>query len=144
MTEPYVQDFALTLDRFLEHAAKWHPEGRGHHGSTGSRSITRISYVELLAHSKRLSAGLLELGVERGDRVATLAWNTQAHVEAWYGIAGIGAIVHTLNPRLAADTLAAMVRQAECRLMIVSASLAPMRCRARTARADNRADHRHR
>lgn len=125
MTEPYVQDFALTLDRFLEHAAKWHPEA-GVITSTGSRSITRISYVELLTRSKRLSAGLLELGVERGDRVATLAWNTQAHVEAWYGIAGIGAIVHTLNPRLAADTLAAMVRQADCRLMIVSASLAPL------------------
>lgn len=125
MTEPYVQDFALTLDRFLEHAAKWHPEA-GVITATGNGATTRITYVELLKRSKQFSAGLLKLGVKQGDRVATLAWNTQAHVEAWYGIAGVGAMVHTLNPRLAADTLAAMVRQAECRLMIVSASLAPL------------------
>lgn len=61
-----------------------------------------------------------------GDRIATLAWNTQAHVEAWYGIAGMGAIVHTLNPRLTVEALASMVRQAECKLLIVSASLMPM------------------
>jgi acyl-CoA synthetase (AMP-forming)/AMP-acid ligase II len=66
------------------------------------------------------------LGVKLGDRVATLAWNTQGHVEAWYGIAGMGAVVHTLNPRLSPETLASMVRQAECRLLVVSASLAAM------------------
>lgn len=125
MTHPYVQDFPLTLNQFLEHAARWHP-----HASvvtaTGAGATSRITYEDLLARSLRFSAGLVELGVRFGDRVATLAWNTQAHVEAWYGIAGIGAIVHTLNPRLAPETLAKMVAQAECKLIIVSASLAPM------------------
>lgn len=125
MTSPYVQDFALTLNRFLEHAAKWHPEA-GVVTATGSGQTTRISYAELLGRSRRFSAGLLELDIAEGDRVATLAWNTQAHVEAWYGVAGIGAVVHTLNPRLAPETLAAMVRQAECRLLIVSANLVDM------------------
>jgi 3-(methylthio)propionyl---CoA ligase len=125
MSAPYVQDYALTLNRFLEHAAKWHPEA-GLVTATESGATTRISYAELLTLSQTFSSGLQALGVRAGDRVATLAWNTQAHVEAWYGIVGLGAVVHTLNPRLALETLASMVRQAECRLLIVSASLAPM------------------
>jgi fatty-acyl-CoA synthase len=123
MMQPYVQDFPLTLNRFLEHAARWHPKA-GVVTATGAGASTRISYEDLLVRSQKLSTGLLELGVRAGDRVATLAWNTQGHVEAWYAIAGIGAVVHTLNPRLGAATLASMVRQAECRLLIVASSLA--------------------
>lgn len=125
MISPYVQDYALTLNRFLEHAAKWHPNA-GVVTATGGGEAIRVSYAELLERSLRFSAGLRKLGVRHGDRVATLAWNTQAHVEAWYGIAGIGGVVHTLNPRLAIETLANMVRQAECKLLVVSASLAQM------------------
>lgn len=123
MTDPYVQDFSLTLNGFLEHAARWHPEA-GVVTACGGGTTTRITYPELLRQSRRFSAGLIALGVKQGDRIATLAWNTQAHVEAWYGVTGIGAVVHTLNPRLATDTLASMVRQAECRLLIVSADIA--------------------
>ncbi|MDP3740482.1 MAG: AMP-binding protein [Hyphomonadaceae bacterium] len=125
MTDPYVQDFPLTLNRFIEHAARWHPEA-GVVTARGDGGTSRVTYEELLTRSRRFSAGLRELGIRHGDRVATLAWNTQEHVGAWYGIAGIGAVVHTLNPRLAVATLAAMVRQAECRLLVVSASLASM------------------
>lgn len=125
MISPYVQDYALTLNRFLEHAAKWHPHA-GVVTATGEGAAIRVTYAQLLERSLRFSAGLRKLGVRYGDRVATLAWNTQAHVEAWYGIAGIGGVVHTLNPRLAIETLANMVRQAECRLLVVSASLAAM------------------
>jgi len=125
MTQPYVQDYALTLNRFLEHAARWAPSA-GVVTALGGGATTRISYEALLASSLRFSASLQHLGVRKGDRIATLAWNTQAHVEAWYGVAGIGAIVHTLNPRLAIETLAVMVRQAECDFLIVSASLAAM------------------
>jgi fatty-acyl-CoA synthase len=125
MTHPYVQDFPLTLNRFLEHAARWHPKA-GVVTATAAGLSTRLSYEDLLSRSQTFSSALSGLGVKLNDRVATLAWNTQAHVEAWYGIAGIGAVVHTLNPRLAIETLASMVRQADCRLIIVSASLAPM------------------
>jgi acyl-CoA synthetase (AMP-forming)/AMP-acid ligase II len=125
MTDPYVQDFPLTLNRFIEHAARWHPQA-GVVTAWGDRGTSRVTYEELLTRSRRFSAGLHELGIRRGDRVATLAWNTQAHVEAWYGIASIGAVVHTLNPRLAVEMLAEMVRQSECRLLVVSASLASM------------------
>lgn len=123
MTDPYVQDYALTLNGFLEHAARWHPQA-GVITARGGGESTRITYPDLLNASRRFSSGLKALGISHGDRVATLAWNTQAHVEAWYGITGIGAVVHTLNPRLATETLASMVRQAECRLLIVSADIA--------------------
>src|SRR5690348_2879223 len=122
---PYVQNFALTLNKFLEHAAKWHPDA-GVVTATGGGAVVRTSYKDLLAASRRFSRGLIDLGIAPGDRVATLAWNTCAHIEAWYGVSGIGAIVHTLNPRLSPDTLAAMVRKAECRMIVVSASLAEM------------------
>jgi len=125
MTTPYVQDYALTLNRLLEHAAKWYPKA-GVVTATDSGAFTRLTYEQLLTRSQAFSSGLRQLGVRFGDRVATLAWNTQAHVEAWYGIAGMGAVVHTLNPRLATETLASMVRQAECRLLVVASSLARM------------------
>lgn len=125
MNIPYVQDYALTLNRFLEHAAKWHPNA-GVVTATGEGGAIRVSYAQLLERSLRFSAGLRKLGVMPSDRIATLAWNTQAHVEVWYGIAGIGGVVHTLNPRLAIETLASMVRQAACKLLVVSGSLASM------------------
>ena len=123
MTIPYVQDYSLTLNKFLEHAARWRPEA-GVITARGNGETSRTGYGELLERSRSFSAGLLALRIRPGDRVATLAWNTQEHVEAWYGISGIGAVIHTLNPRLSVDTLGAMVRLAECRLLVVAANLA--------------------
>ncbi|HPI47742.1 MAG TPA: AMP-binding protein [Hyphomonadaceae bacterium] len=123
MTIPYVQDYSLTLNKFLEHAARWRSDA-GVITARGNGETSRTGYGELLERSRSFSAGLLALGIRPGDRVATLAWNTQEHVEAWYGISGIGAVIHTLNPRLSVDTLGAMVRLAECRLLVVAANLA--------------------
>jgi fatty-acyl-CoA synthase len=86
----------------------------------------RVSYAELKGRSLRISAMLRDFGIGFGDRVATLAWNTQAHVEAWYAIMGIGAVCHTLNPRLTAAQLASMLAQSGCRLIVASADLAPL------------------
>ena len=69
---------------------------------------------------------LLRLGVLQGDRVATLCWNTQAHMECWYGIMGMGAACHTLNPRLTAEQIAWMLGQSEAEILIVSADLATL------------------
>jgi 3-(methylthio)propionyl---CoA ligase len=125
MIDGAMQPFALTLDKFLRHAAKWHPTAEvATAGSEGE--IARIGYAALMARSLKVSAVLAGLGVRPGDRVATLAWNTQAHVEAWYAIMGMGAVCHTLNPRLTVDQLAAMAIQSEPRLIIASADLAPL------------------
>ncbi len=125
MTDGAMQEFALTLEKFLDHAAKWHRDAQVVTGREGGR-VDRIGYADLRARSLRISATLRDFGVRQGDRVATLAWNTQAHVETWYGIIGMGAVCHTLNPRLTAAQTAAMLSQSACRILIVSADLVPL------------------
>jgi len=125
MIDGAMQEFALTLEKFLDHAARWHPRKEVVTGRDDGR-IDRVSYAELRARSLKISAMLGDLGVRFGDRVATLAWNTQAHVETWYAIMGMGAVCHTLNPRLTAAQTAAMLVRSECRVLVVSADLAPL------------------
>lgn len=125
MTDGAMQDFALTLDKFLDHAAKWHPATEVV-TALDDGSTRRIGYAELRRRAKRVSAVLAQLGARRGDRIATLAWNTQAHLESWYAIMGMGAVCHTLNPRLTAEQLAWMVGQSEAAILIASADLAPL------------------
>jgi acyl-CoA synthetase (AMP-forming)/AMP-acid ligase II len=120
-----MQSFPLTLNQFLEHAAKWHPRAEVVTARGGGR-IDRIGYAELRERSLRISAVLKGFGVRQGDRVATLAWNTQAHVEVWYAIMGMGAVCHTLNPRLTCAELAAMAARSEARVLFASADLAPL------------------
>jgi fatty-acyl-CoA synthase len=120
-----MQDYALTLDKILAHAAKWHP-----HAEVVTRresgAVDRVGYDELHRRARKVSVVLRGLDVRKGDRVATLAWNTQAHVEAWYAIMGMGAVCHTLNPRLICAQLAAMLRKSGARVLIVSADLLPL------------------
>jgi acyl-CoA synthetase (AMP-forming)/AMP-acid ligase II len=116
-----MQSYALTVDKFLDHAAKW----------TGAREVVtaeagRISYAALRVRSNRLSGAFAHLGLTFGDRVATLAWNTQHHVEVYFAAMGAGLVCHTLNPRLTAAHLAAMVNEAEDRVLAVASSLSPM------------------
>src|SRR5690606_2906032 len=83
-------------------------------------------YATLRARSRRLSSVLSGLGIGAGDMVATLAWNTQAHVEAWFAIMGMGAVCHTLNPRVGEAHLVGMLGQSEARVLLVAADLAPL------------------
>ncbi|WP_197911678.1 AMP-binding protein [Kineobactrum salinum] len=123
-----MQAYALTVDKFLDHAAKWHPQVEVVTGREGNRA-DRVSYAELRQRSHKVSVVLAGLGVGEGDRVATLAWNTQAHVEVWYGVMGMGAVCHTLNPRLTEAHLAAMVVKSQARVLVAGADLAPLACR---------------
>jgi fatty-acyl-CoA synthase len=117
-----MQDYPLTLNRFLDHAGRWHPEAEVV-TARGDGSIDRIGYRALRERSLGVSALMASMGIDRGDTVATLAWNTRAHVEAWYAIMGIGAVCHTLNPRLTVDQLAAMANQSAAKILIVSDDL---------------------
>jgi fatty-acyl-CoA synthase len=113
-----MQSYALTVDKFLDHAAKW----------SGAREIVtagagRIGYAALRSRANRLSGAFAKLGLGLGGRIATLAWNTQHHLEVYYGAMGAGLVCHTLNPRLTVQHLAAMVNEAEDRLLAVSAGL---------------------
>ncbi|MEH6664474.1 MAG: AMP-binding protein [Brevundimonas sp.] len=125
MIDGEMQSFPLTLDRFLDHAAKWHP-GVEVVTARGDGSSARIGYAALAARSRKVSGVLTGMGVRAGDRVATLAWNTQAHVETWYAIMGMGAVCHTLNPRLTEAQLADMATQSQARILIAGADLAPL------------------
>ncbi|WP_296816743.1 AMP-binding protein [Brevundimonas sp.] len=137
MTDGEMQAYPLTLDKFLDHAAKWSGEAEVVTGRADAEPL-RIGYAALRERSRKVSAVLTGLGVGKGDRVATLAWNSQAHLEAWYGIVGIGAVCHTLNPRLTEAQLASMVGQSQARLLIASSDLAPLarRIAARTPTLD--------
>ncbi len=120
-----MQPYALTVDKFLDHAAKWCGERQVVTAEAG-RATGRIGYAALRERSNRLSGALAALGLSPGDRIATLAWNTQHHLEVYYAIMGAGMVCHTLNPRLTAAHLAAMINEAEDRAIAVASSLAPL------------------
>jgi fatty-acyl-CoA synthase len=120
-----MQAFPLTLDRILDHAAKWHPEAEVVTAGEGGIN-RRVGYALLAQRARKVSRVLRGFGVVLGTRVATLAWNSQSHVEAWYAIMGMGAVCHTLNPRLTATQLAWMLGQSNARTLIVAADLLPL------------------
>jgi fatty-acyl-CoA synthase len=96
--------------------------------ATGSE-LTRARYGEVIERVDRLAAGLHDLGVREGDRVATLSWNTQAHLEAYLAAPCMGAVLHTLNLRLFPDQLAYIVTHARDRVIVVDDVLVPLLAR---------------
>jgi fatty-acyl-CoA synthase len=118
-----MQNWPLTVDKILDHAKAWHGDRE-----IVSRSIegpiVRSTYTQVHERAKRLSNALKGLGIKPGDRVATLAWNTARHIEAWYGIMGIGAVCHTLNPRLFAEQLCYIINHAEDRIIFTDLTFA--------------------
>lgn len=119
-----MQPYALTLDKFLDHAAKWH--GTADVVTGGDAGSARIVYAGLRERANRLSGAFAALGLRPGDHLATLAWNSQAHMECWYGAIGVGIVCHTLNPRLSWVHLAGMIHEAQNRVLAVSPGLAPL------------------
>src|SRR5580704_4378374 len=120
-----MQTWPLTVDKILDHAKNWHGDRE-----VVSRSIegpiVRTNWGQIHDRARRLSNALLGLGVTSGDRIGTLAWNTARHIETWYGIMGIGAVCHTLNPRLFAEQLCYIINHAEDRIIFVDLTFAPI------------------
>ena len=121
-----MQDYSLTVDRFLDHAAKWHGATPVITGVAGGGSGSLIGYADLRERANRLSGALLDLGLTAGDKLATLGWNTHHHLEVWYAAMGCGVVCHTLNPRLTPAQLADMVNQANDRVLFVGSGLASL------------------
>ncbi|MGE3304058.1 MAG: long-chain-fatty-acid--CoA ligase [Hyphomonadaceae bacterium] len=113
-----MQDWPMTLDRLIDHAA-------AHYGAREivTRSvegpIVRTDYAAVRRRAKQVSHALKEEGVQLGDRIATLAWTTGRHFETWYGVMGVGAVLHTLNPRLFPDQIAWIAKHAGDSLLFV-------------------------
>jgi len=120
-----MQDWPLTVDRILDHAKNWHPDREVVTRSVEG-PIVRTTYAEIHARAKRVSDVLKGWDVRVGDRIATLGWNTGRHIEAWYGIMGIGAVCHTLNPRLFPEQLAYIINHAEDRIIFVDLTFIPL------------------
>lgn len=121
----HIQPYGLTVDKFLDHAAKWSAAQEVVWAEDGV-SVARMGYAELRARANLLSGAFASLGLQEGDTVATLAWNTLHHLEAYYAIMGMGAVCHTLNPRLSPAALTAMINEAGDRAVAVSADLLPL------------------
>jgi fatty-acyl-CoA synthase len=90
------------------------------------RSMHRYTYADFAVRTRQLASALLDLGIQPGDRVATLAWNHGAHLEAYFAIPLAGAVLHTLNLRLHPDELAFIVNDADDQLVLVDESLLPL------------------
>ncbi len=101
------------------------PSGRLSRVRSKGRSTAPI-IAEIRARALRVAQRLERDGIKLGDRVATLAWNTWRHLEAWYGILGIGAIYHTVNPRLFAEQIVWIVNHAEDRVMMTDLTFVPL------------------
>ncbi len=135
-----MQSYALTIDKFLDHAAKWSGDREIVTADSGL-AIGRVGYADLRMRSNRLSGALAALGLRLGDRIGTLAWNTQHHLELYYAAMGAGLVCHTLNPRLTVAHLAAMINEAEDRALAASSSLAALLAETGAAVSDARARH---
>jgi len=120
-----MQDWPLTVDKILDHAKNWHPNREVVTRSVEG-PIERTTYGDIHGRAKRGSNALKAWNVQPGDRIATLAWNTADHIEAWYGIMGIGAVCHTLNPRLFPEQLVYIINHAADRIIFVDLTFVPL------------------
>ncbi|PZQ56869.1 MAG: long-chain fatty acid--CoA ligase, partial [Phenylobacterium zucineum] len=108
----FMMDRPLTLPSILEHAALYHGD-REVVTRTVEGPIHRYGYAQALDRAKRMAKALIALGVKPGDRVATLAWSTHRHFELYFAVTGIGAVLHTINPRLHDDQIVWVANHAE-------------------------------
>ncbi|MGA0545146.1 long-chain-fatty-acid--CoA ligase [Brevundimonas sp. VNH65] len=120
-----MQDWPLTVDKILDHAKNWHGKREVVTRSVEG-PVVRTTYADIHERARKVSSALLGWGVKPGDRIATLAWNTARHIEAWYGVMGIGAVCHTLNPRLFPEQLIYIINHAEDRIIFVDLTFIPL------------------
>ena len=119
-----MMDVPLTIPLIVRHAEALHGAKRVI-SRRPDRGVTRLTYGELFGRARRLAGALHELGVRRGDRVATFCWNHHQHVETYFAVPCMGAVVHTLNIRLSAEELAYIANHAADSVIIVDRVLLP-------------------
>src|SRR5262249_22375757 len=120
-----MMDFPLTLPTILERAGKLFPRVEVV-SRRPDRSIHRTNYGEIYKRARRLSAALKKLGLQDGDRVASLMWNHASHLEAFWGVPCAGGVLHTLNLRRHPEEIAAIAKHAEDRFLLVDDVLFPV------------------
>ena len=136
----FMSERPLLISAIIKHAALYHRDTEIV-TRTVEGPLHRYTYGEAERRSKRLARVLLKLGVKPGDRVGTLAWNTFRHFELYYAISGIGAVCHTINPRLFDDQIVYIINHAEDRLLFVDMSFVPLIERLAPRLPDRLPDH---
>ena len=120
-----MQDRPLLIQQLIDHAAD-------NHGDTEivSRTVEgpihRYTYRDAHKRARQLAKALQSLGVKMNDRIGTLAWNGYRHFEIYYAVAGIGSIIHTINPRLFPDQIVYIGNHAEDRYIFFDITFAPL------------------
>ena len=120
-----MQDWPLLCHRLLDHAAKQHG-AREIVSRSVEGPIHRTNYRQLRSRALRAAKRLEADRFRQGERAATLAWNTWRHMEAWFGLLGVGGIYHTVNPRLFPEQIAWIMNDAEDRLLFVDLTFLPI------------------
>ncbi len=120
-----MMDRPLLVSQLIDYGAEVHPTG-----NVVSRrvegDIHRYSYAEARGRIAKLANALVAYGIKPGDRVATIAWNTYRHFELYYAVAGIGAVCHTINPRLFPEQIVYVLNHAEDRLLFMDLTFLPL------------------
>ena len=118
-----MQDHPLMISSLIEHAATYHPDteivSRLPEGP-----IRRTNWAGVREVSKQVANALTQLGIQPGDRVGTLAWNSDRHLALYYGVSGSGAVLHTVNPRLFADQITYIINHAEDQVLFFDITFA--------------------
>ena len=120
-----MQDRPLMISSLIEYSALYHGDVE-----IVSRSIEgpihRYTYAQAHHRSKQLAQALMAKGVNLGDRVATVAWNSYRHLECYYGVSGMGAILHTINPRLFPEQIAYIANHADDKIILTDLTFVPL------------------
>jgi len=114
-----MQDWPLLLHKIVDHAAIQHGTREIVSRAVEDGSLRRTTYADLRQDALRIAKRLDRDGIVLGDRIATLAWNTERHLALWYGISGLGAITHTVNPRLFSEQIAWIIQHAGDRMLFL-------------------------
>jgi fatty-acyl-CoA synthase len=120
-----MMDRPLLISSLIQYAAEYHGDTEIV-TRTVEGPIHRYTYAEAEARAKQLANAMKRLGIGMSDRIGTIGWNTYRHCELYFGISGIGAVMHTLNPRLFTDQLTYMVNHAEDKIMFLDLTFVPL------------------
>src|SRR5207253_1711866 len=115
----------LTLTHILERSAKLYPR-KEIASRVADGSMHRYTYADFHRRVHQLAHALQALGVKPGDRIGTLCWNSYRHLELYFAVPCAGAVLHTLNLRLASDQLSYIINHAEDRVIFVDSTLLPI------------------
>uniref|UniRef100_UPI00261DB63D AMP-binding protein n=1 Tax=Accumulibacter sp. TaxID=2053492 RepID=UPI00261DB63D len=125
MLKGLMQDRPLLISSLIEHAESCHPQA-AIVSRTSEGPIHRCTYADIGRRARQVAKALGALGVTAGERVATLAWNGYRHLELYFGVSGMGAVLHTINPRLFPEQIEYIVDHAEDRLLFFDLGFAPL------------------